>query len=78
WKIDTNGIAHTYRAAYSNNEISFATASAGCYAISLDNVPERSTVQNAHHSQTLMIAAGAATAIIAGLLIYFFLIRKKR
>ena len=78
WKIDTNGIAHTYRAAYSNNEISFATASAGCYAISLDNVPERSTVQNAQNSQTLMIAAGVAAAIIAGLLIYFFLIRKKR
>ena len=78
WKIDTNGIAHTYRATYSNNEISFATASAGCYAISLDNVPERSTVQNAQNSQTLMIAAGAAAAIIAGLLIYFFLIRKKR
>ena len=78
WKIDTNGIAHTYRAMYSNNSISFATTSAGCYAISLDNVPSRSDIREENNDLLLMAVVGVSAAILAGLLIYFFLIRKKR
>jgi heme/copper-type cytochrome/quinol oxidase subunit 2 len=63
---------------YNNNSISFATTAAGCYAISLDNVPSRSDVHEENNGLMLMAVVGIAVAIVAGLLIYFFLIRKKR
>ena len=78
WKIDSNGVAHTYKAAYSDNTISFATNTPGCYAISLDNVPSRSDVHIGSDYTLLIAGIGIAAAVIAGLLIYFFVIRKKR
>ncbi|MBQ5397735.1 MAG: hypothetical protein IIU13_03685, partial [Candidatus Methanomethylophilus sp.] len=78
WKIDSNGVAHTYKAAYADNAISFATNTPGCYAISLDNVPSRSDVHIGSDDTLLIAGIGIATAVIAGLLIYFFVIRKKR
>ena len=78
WKIDSNGIAHTYKAAYADNAISFATNSPGCYAISLDNVPSRSDVHIGSDNTPLIAGIGIAAAVIAGLLIYFLVIRKKR
>ena len=78
WKIDSNGIAHTYKVAYANNTISFATNSPGCYAISLDNVPSRSDVHIGSDNTLLIAGIGIAATVIAGLLIYFLVIRKKR
>ncbi|MBO5519207.1 MAG: hypothetical protein J5945_03560, partial [Candidatus Methanomethylophilus sp.] len=65
-------------AMYNNNSISFATTAAGCYAISLDNVPSRSDIREENNGLLLMAVVGVSAAILAGLLIYFFLIRKKR
>ena len=55
-----------------------ATNTPGCYAISLDNVPSRSDVHIGSDDTLLIAGIGIAATVIAGLLIYFLVIRKKR
>ncbi len=77
WLIDTNGIAHTYRATYSDGNISFVANSMDCYAISLDNVPSRSDVRSDGGLNILVAAVIGIAAIVGGGALIYFILKKK-